>query len=486
MEIALSRPLAAPRSNGFTDALLVWLLPVLGLAIGIAAGSADRTTLYLVGSFVGLVVVLWSAARPATALQWIAAQTVFFPVIPVTDGRGFNPIDLLMPGVLAGAWFWYFERRAAGEAGERIERRRKDIVRAGTAYYVLAVITLGLMAARGRPGDAIDSLLVLGRSFQGALLFYLVTRLVRDRKDLERVRTAVVLGLGLAFALNGISMLLLDVPRAGAVWAFGDTNVRSGAAWSVGLGGWTVTNPNELAIGCLLVWALLLALPMRRVLNWTVLTVATVLLFLTLSRAGLAAWFVFVILYAARGGHRMVWLLPLAVLALIPVLPEEYRGRMLRTLTLERGSFEAYSSLIRVYCWNTSFVTFLANPILGVGYLGFRFVSDDYNALGLKLLTSESFFLETASGMGVIGLIVLAWFGVATVRFAGAARRLAARGSATDRFARVAPAYLAAIALANLSGDLLIGLLGVSQLALFLGMFTQAARIDDLRVSANG
>jgi hypothetical protein len=483
----LSRSLAPQRSGDFTSAILVWLLPALGLAVGIAAGTADKTILYVVGSVVGLFVVFWSASRPANAFHWIAAQTVFFPVIPVADGRGFNPIDLLMPGVLAGAWFWYFDRRAQGEAGAQIEERRRGLVRAGTAYYALAVFTLVLLALRGRPGDALDSLLVLGRSFQGALFFYLVARLVRDRQDLERVRTAVVTGLIVAFALNAISMLLFDVPRAGAVWALGETNVRSGAAWSVGIGGWTVTNPNELSMGCLLVWALVLAVPIRnRLVNGGVLLVATLLLFLSLSRAGLGAWFVFVILYAARGGHRLVWLLPLAMAAVIPVLPEEYRGRMLRTLTLERGSFEAYSSLIRVYCWNTSFATMLANPILGVGYLGFRFVSDDYNVLGLKLLTSESFFLETGSGMGVIGLAVVAWFAIAALRFASTARRLALPGSTTERFARVAPAYLAAIAVANLTGDLLIGLLGVSQLALFLGMFTQAARIDDLRVGANG
>jgi hypothetical protein len=484
METALSSSTAAPRSQDFGATLLVWLLPGLALAAGLAAGTVDRTMLMMVGAVVGLAVVLWSASRPAVALQWLAAQTVFFPVIPVSQGRGFNPIDLLLPGALAGAWLWYLDRRADGAGAPAIERARRGIVRSSLAYYALAVFTLVLMAARGRPGDAVDSLLVLSRSVQGALFFFLVSRLVRDRRDLERVRNAVLIGVGVAFALNLFSMVFAEVPRAGAVWALGETNVRSGAAWNAGVGGWTVTNPNELSMGCLFVWALLLAAPMRGFANTAALGLTTVLLFLTLSRAGLASWFVLVIIYGARGGHRSVWILPLLAVIAIPLLPDEYRGRMLRTLTLERGSFEAYSSLIRVFCWNASFATFLANPILGVGYLGFRFVSTDYNVLGLNLLTSESFFLETGSGMGVVGLAVLAWFAFATLRFARVVRRLSDRGSIADRFARVAPAYLAAVALANLTGDLLIGLLCVSQLALFLGLFTQAARMEDLRVAA--
>jgi hypothetical protein len=475
---------AVPSGPRSAESLGIWLLPAAALLAGVAVGSADKTLLFAIGGVAALAIVAWSASRPAAAMHWIAAQTVFFPVVPVFEGRGFNPLDLLMPGALAGAWFLFLDRPAQGAGATEIERGRRGIVRAGTLYYVLAVLSLLVLGGRhGRWGDAMDSMLVLTRSLQGALFFFLVSRLGRTAKDLARIRNGVLFGLGVAFALNVWSMLAYEVPRAGAVWALGETTVRSGAAWAAA-GMWTVTNPNELSMGCLLAFSLLLAMPLRsRGWNGVALALTTVLLILTLSRAGLGSWLALVLVFGIRGGHRALWLLPVVLALAFPLLPEEYTGRMLRTATLERGSFEAYSSLIRVFCWQTSFQTFLANPIFGVGYLGFRFVAAEYNTLGLELLTSESFFLETASGMGVIGLAALATFTWALVAFARRVPKHAEKGSVAERFARVTPAYLIAIGLANLTGDLLIGLLSVSQLALFTAFVTQSARIPELRVA---
>jgi O-antigen ligase len=460
-----------------------YALPALAILAAIACGvvlSGDQGPIVLAGAaLVALVLVAAMFAMPRIGFYLVLAQISVFPALPLfSSDRGVNPIDLILPITLVGTWFWT-RPGPRGKAAGVGDRSRARIKGGALAYYGVALFSLVVLAISGRPLDAFDSLLVLSRSVEGALFFYLVTRLVRTPAELRMARNAVLAGLAIALIFNGLSMALHDVPRAGAVWVHGDPLARGGAAWSVGIGGWVVTNPNELAMACLLGTALILAIPMNRFASGLVLLGCLALLLLTLSRGGLLAWLVLVGVYGMRGGQRWLWLLPLAVLVAFPILPDEFRTRMIRTVTLQKGSFEAYSSLIRFLSWHSSWRVFLAHPIFGVGYLGFRFVSEAYNPLGAYLLTSENFFIETASGMGVVGLAALAYFVFSVLRAARSIRRSSPPGSVGHRMARITPPFLLALGIANLTGDLLTGLLVVSQLAVFLGFLVQARSVEE-------
>jgi O-antigen ligase len=171
-----------------------------------------------------------------------------------------------------------------------------------------------------------------------------------------------------------------------------------------------------------------------------------------------------------------VWLLAAVPVLLVPLLPPDLRDRLLRTLVLERGSFEAFTSLIRLFCWQTSFQVFLANPLIGVGYMNFQHVSGQYNPLGVLLQTAENFYLQTAADMGVAGLCAITGVGVAAWRLAGLARRIGAPGSPAFELGAIAPAYLIAIASGNMTGDNLIGFLCSSQFIVFFTLLCQALR----------
>jgi O-antigen ligase len=301
---------------------------------------------------------------------------------------------------------------------------------------------------------------------------------VRSREDLLRARNALMVGIVIVGFANFVAVAFYSIGRAGGVWVFGEPGIRSAASWSIGDLGLYATNPNELAAGCLLAWAILCGLPYRRWLTVVLLGITFWLLLASLSRSGLLAWGAFVMVYGWYAKQRWLWFVPVLLAGVIPFLPDEIKERIIRTAVQERGSFEAYTSIIRFYSWEASLAVFLANPILGVGYLGFRFVSQQYNPLGIVLVTSESFYLETASGMGILGVATLAAISWAILHAARIARHSSPKESLAHRLGTVAPAYLLGIGVGNLTGNNLIGLMGVSQLAVFAGFLCQAMRFE--------
>jgi hypothetical protein len=76
---------------------------------------------------------------------------------------------------------------------------------------------------------------------------------------------------------------------------------------------------------------------------------------------------------------------------------------MVKTIAMERGSSELYSWLIRVYGYESNWKLFLDNWLFGVGFFSGQYHTRYYNELGLPL-GAENYFLETAVGLGVIGL----------------------------------------------------------------------------------
>jgi len=256
--------LAAPGSSRFA-------VPLFAILAAVACGllvSGDTGPIVLGGAaLLALGVFAAVFLEPRAGLWILLTQISVFPAQPMlSSNRSMNPVDVFLPFTLLGAWFWTrADRKAAGnEVGQSALRRIRG---SGLAYFGVAVFSLVVLAISGRPMDALDSLLVLSRAVQGALFFYLVTRLARTPGELRSARNAVFAGLAVALVLNGVSMLLYDIPRAGSVWVHGDPLGRGGASWSVGPGGWTVTNPNELSMACLLGTVLALAFPTRKLVR---------------------------------------------------------------------------------------------------------------------------------------------------------------------------------------------------------------------------
>jgi O-antigen ligase len=460
---------------------LIVLALVTAIASGVAAAGESLHAIVLVAAVSLAALVVAGVVYPRAIFAVLLSNAVIFPALPVIAGRGVNPIDVLLPIALFTTWFFGRPEPARFGVDAEQERRRRAVVRAGLAYYAVAVLSLVVLALGGRVADALDSFLILTRSFQAASFFYLVSRLARGLDGVRFARNAVLAGLLVAAVINLPAIALLGVPRAGSVLVFGAPSARAAASWALGQSAVVITNPNELGAACLLVWALLFGLPLRRPWQGLALAVSFLLLLGTASRSAILGWVVFVVMLGLRPGRRRLLLLPLLGLAVFPLLSDDLATRIVRTAVMEEGSFEAYTSIIRVFCWYAAIAIFLAHPVIGVGYLGLRHVGHDYNPLGLYLETAESFYLETAAGMGVLGLAALAAFAWACWRLGRAAFRHGEPGSPARTMGEVTLPFLLAIAAGNLTGDNLVGLLNGAQLAIFLALLGRVAVDPDCR-----
>jgi len=178
-----------------------------------------------------------------------------------------------------------------------------------------------------------------------------------------------------------------------------------------------------------------------------------------------------------RARWRWVLLAGFIVLAAIPLIPHDYWTRMSRTLAMQKGTFEAYTSLIRVYCWKTALSVFLHNPLLGVGYVGYSTVSGAYGALRIVGAPAENYYLETAAGMGLPGLIALAFVLVRLFQVGAVVRRHAPAGSLGGDVARYHAPFLIALMVVNLTGSNLLAMVALGQLAIWVAMLVRAGHL---------
>jgi hypothetical protein len=459
--VAVDR-LALPRDlTGYAAGAL---LLAFALLAGVAVGNQDLGLGILLGVLLGAVLVTAACFWPHVSMWILLANTMTLPVLPITASRGVNLIDAFLFPTLIGAYFAHRGQPVGAMTGD-VPQARRRLVRALLAYLGAAVLSLLVLAMRGYPAHAGDSSLLLFRFVQGVLFFIIVERLVRTRQDLYRARGAIAIGFLIGAAVNVYGFLVFAVPRAGTTW-------------NILVGDHFIGSPNEAGFAITLLWALMLALPMRRALMMPLLLVSIAFLVATASRSGLLAWFTFVAVWAIVSRKGWLLLLPLTLGLIYPFLPESLTGRLMRTILLQRGSFEAYSTLVRVYAWHTAFNVFRHFPILGVGYLCFRFFSYQYNGLTLNLGTAENMILETATGMGLVGLIAMFWLAASVYRLARSVMRSTTKGSPAWNLARMSTPMLIANVVANLTADNLTGMVSAAQMATWCAFLIAASRID--------
>jgi O-antigen ligase len=215
----------------------------------------------------------------------------------------------------------------------------------------------------------------------------------------------------------------------------------------------------------------------HQVRNLALIGVALAVLVMTASRSGLLACLAFTALVLPRARRSWIVMTALAVAVAVPFIPAEYWTRIAKTLTLERGTFEAYTSIIRFYAWKTAAAVFLDHPWLGVGYLGFPSISGQYGELRLVLATAESYYLEVAADMGVPGLIALGFVIAQIFRLGRTVGRNVPVGSMAHAMSRFHAPMLVGIFIIAITGNHFIGMMGIGQLALWLAMLVRAGHL---------
>jgi hypothetical protein len=442
----------------------------VSLLVGFAVGNQTPTLLIGLGALVALAVIVVATFRPRLSFWILLTSTVTLPVIPVTANRGANPVDILLLPALLGAWL--LVPAPADDLPREAKAAGIRVVRAAWLLVGAALVSLVALAVRGFGAYAADSLLPLLRLIQGFMFYGLGMRLLRNRADLRSARNAIVWGFLIGAVVNVIGLAVLGSPRAGMTWNLLDPN-------------YFISSPNEAGFAVTFLWVLVLAMPFRnKLLTAAVLAISIVFLLATNSRSGLVSWLTFVTVWGVIHRKGRLLLLPLGLALLFPFLPDAVTAKFTRTLMAQRGSFEIYSTLVRVYAWKTAIIGFQHNPIFGVGYLCFRYFSHMYNTLTLNLGTAENIVLEFAVDTGVIGLTALFWLGASIVRLVRAVARSTAPGSPEHELARLGMAFLVAELIANMTGNNLIGMVSAAQLAVFCAFLVTGARSDAGQVAA--
>jgi len=340
------------------------------------------------------------------------------------------------------------------------ERR---LARAVVVFYVLAAISLLQLARVAGTGAALDSALLLARAIQGLLFYPLASWWLRTP---ERIALAwkglLVAGVVLAVA-NIVAIAAFDVKRAGMTLYLNDPEEP-------------VACPNECGTATLIVGVVLMIRHVMRPqwINLVLGALMIALLGLTQSRSGILAW-------ATFGLFTLRWVRPsrllagaLALAALLPLMPQSFWIRMMRTVAVKKGTFEAYSMFERIYGWKTAWGVVKDHPWTGIGYLGFRFVSNAYNEMRIVLITVENYYYEILVSMGIVGLIVLAFVIVRLFQVGRAVERTAPRGTLGYHMARFHAPLILGLLVANMTGDNFMGLVGLAQVALWTAVMVRA------------
>ncbi len=446
----------------------------LALVAGLAAGDPGSGLLLPLAGVLGCGLVGVIAARPFAGLLALVFSLFLLMIVPVAGThRAVNVFDVAMIPVLAASLIGGArsgalagDALATGPAHDAMRVATRRFAKSAILYFGLAALSLPMLAIRLGSGPAFDSGYSLVRVLQGALLFPLGLWWLRDER---RIRWVLHTVFAAAVAFSVVN----------CVWVFGLGVSRAGIVWSVSDARDAITSPNEAAAALVLLWALVQVCRGVQPRRWhlPLLGLVLVMLPLTQSRSGLLALATLLLMTMRR--IRWRWVLGvLAFLAVaLPLLPAVFWERMAHTLTLRPGSNELFSILVRFYGYRTAWHVFLDNPVFGVGYLGYRFVSVHYNEFHLLLVTTENFLLETMVGLGLVGLGAVAVVLWRLYALGSAVRRTAPAGTLAHELARLHGPLVTALLVANLTGSTFVGMVGVGQLALWCALLVRAGHL---------
>jgi O-antigen ligase len=443
---------------------------IVGLAVlvGLAAGNPTPEVWIPLEAIAGCALLYASARWPFTSLLLILGSCILLVVARVTEARAINPIDVLMPPVLVVSIFGRARREArahkeVGVAHDELNLAERRLIGSVVAFYALAALSLLQLSRVAGVGAALDSALLLTRAVQGLLFYPLASWWLRTPDRIESAWNAMVVAGAALAVVNIIGLAAWNVTRAGMTLYLNDPEAP-------------ISTPNEAGTATLVVAVVLMIRHAMRPqwINPVLGALMLALLGLTQSRSGIIAW-------ATFGLFTLRWVRPsrllvgaLVVAALLPLMPPTFWTRMLHSVTVERGSFAAFSFFQRVYGWQAAWGIVKDHPLTGIGYLGFRFVSHSYNAMRVVLITVENYYYEILVSMGVVGLAVLAVVIVRLFQVGRAVSRTAPPGTLAHHMARFHAPLMLGLLLANMTGDNFMGMVGLAQVAMWTAVLVRS------------
>lgn len=464
---ALSHPSRLPSA---LTVLFGALLSIL-LGMNLAMPSTGGAVLIAIVAYVSLAVFV--ARQPFVGFMIFAGSLFMLVVFAPDPNRYINALDAFIPVVVPAALFGAARRMAVAEDArldgpEHTELRRatRRFAIAGILYAVICIASLIQVAVRFGAKDTIEVSLALARCLEGAVMLPLGLWLLRSEKRIDQTVNAIYVAGALFTVVN-----LIQIFSSGAF--------RAGMTWVVNHPDWPVEAANEAGASMVMLWALILAQHQLkpRFRTYPMLGIVLFLVFLTQSRSGLLALITFTLLSI----RRFRWQYVLAGAVLVPIalklVPPDYISRITKSVTFEKGTFEVYSILIRVYGYQSSWRVFVDHWLFGVGYLSCRYVSHLYNDLNIIALGAENFYLETAAGLGVIGLGVVAYAYVRLFQLGAVVKRVARPGTWGSALGRAHVPLMVALSVANLTGDNFVGLIGMGQLMLWIVLLIRAGHV---------
>jgi len=458
-----------PRPGAVNRALPAAGLVAVALLVGLAVGDRSPEWWIPLGLLAGVSALVAGARWPFAGLLLMLGSTILLVVFRASGLRSVNLIDVLLPPVLLVSFFGPARRlaRAHLEPGPdhaRLRAAERRFTRAVLAFFGLAALSLVQLSRQAGAGAALDSGLLLIRAAQGLLLYPLCSWWLHTRGRVARAWDALFAA-GVALAgVNLVGVFLWQVPRAGMTLFLNNPDAP-------------LASPNEAGTATLIVGAVLAVRQAMRPQGRNVAlgVLMLVVLALTQSRSGLLAWATFGLLTLRWVRPTRLWTGALALAALLPLVPATFWARMARSVTVERGSFEAFSFFQRLYGWRTAWRVVQDHPLTGVGYLGFRFVSHQYNELRVVLITVENYFFEMLVSLGVVGLAVLAVVVVRLFQLGREVRRTAPQGSLAHHMSRYHAPLVLGLLVANLTGDNFVGMVSLAQMAMWTAVMVRTA-----------
>lgn len=448
---------------------LVWTLMLLAgvqlsMFVGMVLSHPSRGGILNLGAlgFVALVVTV--ALRPFVGWLVFSFTMVCLVCFAINPDRYLNLVDLLLlvlgPVVVLGSTRRETLAREALRTGPEHDALRlatRKFAVAGIAYYVLIIASLSLTYFNIGAKEALEIFFAIVRCIEGALIFPFGLWLIRKDRDIALSVRAMYVALALLVVVNLVQLNALQTYRAGMTWIVNEPT-------------WSVEDANELASTMVLLWGLILIENhlKPRFTTYPLLALMLLLVFLSQSRSGLLALVVFMAL-SLRRLIRWQHVVGLAVVVplVLKFVPVDAIERIVNSVTYKQGSFEVITMVIRYIGYKAAVEVFLDNWLFGVGYMSLRYVTVPYNPLGIVMLGAENFYLETAAGLGIIGIAVVTWWYVRLFQLGRLCKRMAPPGTRAEALAKMHVPMMIALSVPNLTGNTFMGLIGTGQLMLW-------------------
>jgi hypothetical protein len=463
-----------PRFSPAGSVFLVLGAAGMAIVVGALIGNPTPTGTLLLAALIWLAAQGLVLYRPFVAFLILCGAPFLLACVAVTENRYINAFDVLVPAAFALGYLGRprhealeADARLTNPAHQAIAESARKFQRAAVMYLILVLVSLIPMAIRLGSSPAFEVLLYISRVVEGALIYPLALWWLRSEQRVHRAIAAVLVAAMLLAILNTYQV-------------FGMGTFRAGITWVVNHLDWPVECPNDAAAGLVFVWVLILVRHQLKSTFWTYPMLAAVLfvLALTQSRSGLLTLVFFVVLSSRGTRWKYLLIVALFVPIVLALAPEAFFRRMGDTLTFKKGSFDVYSMMVRVYGYQSAWRVFTHNWLFGVGFLGCRYVSQAYNDLGLTNLGSENLYLETASGLGVVGLAALAYLYVRLFQLWRTALRVTAPGTLGHAIARFHMPLIVGFSIPfYLTGGGPFGVTATGQIGLWCAILVRSAHL---------